>query len=43
MRGSFVWSPTTGVTFEPVAEAPESFRDLAYADIDTAVAGKLVE
>jgi succinate dehydrogenase / fumarate reductase flavoprotein subunit len=42
-RGSFVWSPTTGVTFEPVAEAPESFRDLAYADIDTAVAGKLVE
>ncbi len=43
LRGSFVWSPTTGVTFEPVAEAPESFRDLAYADIDTAVAGKLVE
>jgi succinate dehydrogenase / fumarate reductase flavoprotein subunit len=43
LRGSFVWSPTDGVAFEPVAEAPESFRDLVYADIDTAVEGKLVE
>ncbi|HTN57857.1 MAG TPA: FAD-binding protein [Protaetiibacter sp.] len=43
LRGSFVWTPSDGVTFEPVAEAPESFRDLAYADIDPAVEGKLVE
>jgi hypothetical protein len=31
------------VTFERVAEAPDSFRDLAYDVIDTSVAGKLVE
>ncbi|MFV0433398.1 MAG: FAD-binding protein [Leucobacter sp.] len=43
LRGSFVWTPDAGVTFEPVAEAPESFRDLAYDAIDTSVEGKLVE
>jgi succinate dehydrogenase / fumarate reductase flavoprotein subunit len=43
LRGSFVWTPAGGAVFEPVAEAPESFRELAYADLDTAVAGKLVE
>jgi len=43
LRGSFVWTPSDGVVFEPAAEAPESFRDLASAPIDTAVEGKLVE
>ncbi len=43
LRGSFVWTPSGGVSFEPVAEAPDSFRELAYAAIDTSVEGKLVE
>ncbi|MGO1737231.1 MAG: FAD-binding protein [Leucobacter sp.] len=43
LRGSFVWTPGTGATFEPVAEAPESFRALALDTIDTSVEGKLVE
>ncbi|MFT4232342.1 MAG: FAD-binding protein [Leucobacter sp.] len=43
LRGNFVWTPDGGVEFEPVAEAPESFRDLAYDAIDTSVEGKLVE
>ncbi|MBC9953992.1 FAD-binding protein [Leucobacter sp. cx-42] len=43
LRGNFIWSPVDGVTFEPAAEAPESFRDLANEAIDTSVAGKLVE
>lgn len=48
LRGSFIWTPSGGVTFEPVAEAPDSFRDLASDPIDAAtinasVAGKLVE
>lgn len=42
-RGNMVWSPSTGVTFERVAEAPESFRELAYAAADDTVEGKLVE
>ena len=43
LRGSFIWAPGAGVVFEPVAEAPDSFRDLAYEAIDTSVAGQLVE
>lgn len=43
LRGSFVWTPADGAVFEPVAEAPESFRALAYDAIDASVAGKLVE
>lgn len=43
LRGSFIWAPGAGVTFEPVAEAPDSFRDLAYEQADESVAGKLVE
>ncbi len=43
LRGNFIWSPVDGVTFEPAAEAPDSFRDLANEAIDTSVAGKLVE
>lgn len=43
LRGSFVWTPSRGVTFEPVAEAPDSFRLLAEEKIDTSVKGKLVE
>ena len=42
-RGNMVGSPSTGVTFERVAEAPESFRELAYAAADDTVEGKLVE
>lgn len=43
LRGSFLWSVDGGVQFEPVAEAPESWRALAHAPIDTSVEGKLVE
>ncbi|WP_413320175.1 FAD-binding protein [Agrococcus sp. 1P02AA] len=43
LRGSFVWSPGTGVAFEPLAPAPESFRALAEAQLDDSVDGKLVE
>ncbi|WP_147919223.1 L-aspartate oxidase [Ruania zhangjianzhongii] len=43
LQGSFVWSPTAGVSFEPVAAAPDSFRSLAEADADDSVTGKLVE
>lgn len=43
LRGNFVWTPAAGAVFEPVAEAPESFRALAYAALDDSVEGKLVE
>ncbi|WP_072313468.1 FAD-binding protein [Agrococcus sp. Marseille-P2731] len=43
LRGNFVWSPSTGVAFEPLAPAPESFRALAEAQLDDSVDGKLVE
>jgi len=43
LRGSMLWMPGEGVTFEPVAEAPESWRALAHASADDSVAGKLVE
>ena len=43
MQGNFVWTPRDGVTFEPLAPAPESFRALAEAGVDDSVAGKLVE
>ncbi|MGB4777949.1 FAD-binding protein [Microbacterium sp.] len=43
LHGSFVWTPEGGAVFEPVAEAPESFRDLARAHLDISVTGKLVE
>ena len=43
LRGNFVWSPETGAVFEPVADAPESFRTLAGAVLDDSVEGKLVE
>ncbi len=43
LRGNFVWAPGKGVEFEPVAEAPDSFRDLANEYLDDSVAGKLVE
>lgn len=43
LRGNFVWSPETGAVFEPVADAPESFRALAVAALDDSVEGKLVE
>jgi succinate dehydrogenase / fumarate reductase flavoprotein subunit len=43
LRGNFVWSPDTGAVFEPLPEAPESFRALAHAFLDDSVEGKLVE
>lgn len=43
LQGNFVWTPEGGAVFEPLPEAPESFRDLAYADADDSVQGKLVE
>lgn len=43
LKGNFVWTPKGGAVFEPIADAPDSFRDLAYDEIDTSVAGKLVE
>lgn len=43
LQGNFVWSPDTGAVFEPVAEAPESFRALAHVHLDESVEGKLVE
>ncbi|MBL3686321.1 FAD-binding protein [Leucobacter zeae] len=43
LRGNFVWAPGSGVTFEALPEAPDAFRDLAYAAADDSVDGKLVE
>ncbi|PRI10349.1 FAD-dependent oxidoreductase [Leucobacter massiliensis] len=43
LRGSFVWTPSGGVSFEPAPAAPESFRALAEDPIDVSVAGTLVE
>lgn len=43
LRGNFSWTPGGGATFEPVAEAPDSFRELALAQADESVVGKLVE
>ncbi len=43
LRGNFVWSPDTGAVFDPLPEAPESFRALAHAFLDDSVEGKLVE
>ena len=43
MLGNMVWSTDAGVVFEPVPEAPESFRDLAKQRIDDSPVGKLAE
>ncbi|MGO3151043.1 MAG: FAD-binding protein [Galactobacter sp.] len=43
LKGNFLWSPTGGVEFEPLPEAPESFRDLAEEHLDDSPKGKLVE
>lgn len=43
MRGNMVWSPTGGVVFEALADAPPSFAALANEGIDDSVEGKLVE
>ena len=43
LRGNFVWTPEGGAVFEPLPEAPDSFRDLATAAADDSVQGKLVE
>lgn len=43
LTGNMVWTPSGGVVFEPLADAPEEFRLLAEAAADDSVAGKLVE
>jgi succinate dehydrogenase / fumarate reductase flavoprotein subunit len=43
LRGNMVWSPDGGVVFEPLPEAPASFRDLAQEQLDDSPRGKLVE
>lgn len=43
LKGNFVWTPAGGVSFEPLPDAPESFRVLAQEGMDDSVAGKLVE
>lgn len=43
LRGNFVWSLADGVSFEPLAAAPDSFRLLAEQREDDSVDGKLVE
>ncbi len=43
LRGNFLWSPTEGVSFEPLPAAPEEWRSLAEAHLDDSPAGKLVE
>ena len=43
LKGNFLWSPTEGVSFEALPEAPESFRDLAEEHLDDSPKGKLVE
>ncbi|MBL3679189.1 L-aspartate oxidase [Leucobacter chromiireducens] len=43
LQGNFVWTPHDGARFEPLPEAPESFRALAMAGLDDSVVGKLVE
>jgi len=43
LRGSFVWTLEAGAVFEPVPDAPESFRALAEVSADDSVEGKLVE
>lgn len=43
LKGNFLWTPADGVSFEPLPEAPESFRALAQEGMDDSVRGKLVE
>ena len=43
LRGNMVWTPGSGVEFEPAAQVPESFRALAEAQLDDSPVGKLVE
>ncbi|RKW70405.1 L-aspartate oxidase [Galactobacter caseinivorans] len=43
LRGNFLWTPADGVSFEPLPDAPESFRALAQEGMDDSVDGKLVE
>ncbi|WP_254259499.1 L-aspartate oxidase [Leucobacter chinensis] len=43
LKGNMVWSPSTGVVFEPAAEAPEWLNKLANEWIDDSPEGKLAE
>ncbi|UNK70291.1 FAD-binding protein [Microbacterium sp. H1-D42] len=43
LRGNMIWTPDGGVEFEPLGDAPESFRALAEQVTSDAVEGKLVE
>ena len=43
LRGNMIWSPDGGVSFEPLPDAPDSFRALAEQSASDSVVGKLVE
>ena len=43
LRGNMIWSPYGGVSFEPLPDAPDSFRALAEQSASDSVVGKLVE
>ncbi|MEV7631809.1 FAD-binding protein [Microbacterium sp. NPDC089318] len=43
LRGNMIWSPGGGVSFEPLPDAPDSFRALAESSSSDSVVGKLVE
>ena len=43
LRGNMVWTPGGGVVFEPLPDAPDSFRALAEQRASDSVVGTLVE
>ncbi|GAA2898670.1 FAD-binding protein [Microbacterium esteraromaticum] len=43
LRGNMIWSADGGVSFEPLPDAPDSFRALAEKSASDSVVGKLVE
>ncbi|MEV7618792.1 FAD-binding protein [Microbacterium sp. NPDC089321] len=43
LRGNMIWSADAGVSFEPLPDAPDSFRALAEQSASDSVVGKLVE
>jgi len=43
LRGNMIWSADSGVSFEPLPDAPDSFRALAEQSASDSVVGKLVE
>jgi len=43
LRGNMIWTPDGGVSFEPLPDAPDSFRALAEESASDSVVDKLVE